>query len=109
MQQGAFLMLLRVKEETSEELAGFVSACRGAMQAPPPGLTADLDWSSYAGKRHQHPWFILSILLLAQAGYRIFIHGCDGHTQGRLYTETGKYAWGGFVVRVTFSSEPAQE
>ena len=87
LQQGAFLMLLRVKEETSEELAGFVSACRGAMQAPPPGLTADLDWSSYAGKRHQHPWFILSILLLAQAGYRIFIHGCDGHTQGRLYTE----------------------
>lgn len=87
LQLGAFLMLLRVKEETGEELAGFVSASRTAMQAPPPGLSADLDWSSYAGKRHQHPWFILSVLLLAEAGHRVFIHGSDGHTQGRLYTE----------------------
>ena len=28
LQIGAFLMLLRVKEETAEELAGFVQACR---------------------------------------------------------------------------------
>lgn len=27
------------------------------------------------------------MLLLAQAGHRIFVHGSDGHTQGRLYTE----------------------
>jgi len=86
LQQGAFLMLLRVKEETAEELAGFVQACRDSMQAPGP-LHADLDWSSYAGKRHQHPWFILSLLLLASAGYRVFVHGSDGHTPGRLYTE----------------------
>lgn len=86
VQTGAFLMLLRVKEETGEELAGFVQACRNTMIKPPP-LQADLDWSSYAGKRQQHPWFILSILLLAQAGYRVFIHGADGHTPGRLYTE----------------------
>ena len=87
LQMGAFLMLLRVKEETGEELAGFVSACRENMQACPDGLTADLDWSSYAGKKNQHPWFILSILLLVQAGYRVFIHGAKGHTEGRLYTE----------------------
>ncbi|MEH6582170.1 MAG: hypothetical protein V7754_09565, partial [Halioglobus sp.] len=87
MQLGAFLMLLRVKEETGEELAGFVSACRDNMLPRPAALSADLDWSSYAGKKHQHPWFILSILLLTQAGYRVFIHGTDGHTPGRLYTE----------------------
>jgi anthranilate phosphoribosyltransferase len=87
LQLGAFLMLLRVKEETGEELAGFVQACRHHMVAPPAGLGADLDWSSYAGKKHQHPWFILSMLLLAQAGHRVFVHGCDGHTPGRLYTE----------------------
>jgi anthranilate phosphoribosyltransferase len=86
VQTGAFLMLLRVKEETGDELAGFVLACRETMLKPPP-LQVDLDWSSYAGKRHQHPWFILSVLLLAQAGYRVFIHGADGHTPGRLYTE----------------------
>lgn len=87
LQQGAFLMLLRVKEETGEELAGFVQACRDSMVQPPNALHADLDWSSYAGKKHQHPWFILSMLLLAQAGHRVFVHGCDGHTPGRLYTE----------------------
>ena len=87
VQRGAFLMLLRVKEETGEELAGFVEACRDNMVAPPSGLRADLDWSSYAGKKHQHPWFILSVLLLAQAGYRVLLHGSDGHTPGRLYTE----------------------
>ena len=56
--------------------------------ATSPDETGELlDWSSYAGKKHQQPWFILSQLLLAQAGYRLFVHGSDGHTQGRLYTE----------------------
>ena len=91
IQLGAFLMLLRVKEETGEELAGFVQAARACMLPLSTEITfesaPDLDWSSYAGKKHQHPWFILSILLLAQAGYRVFIHGTDGHTPGRLYTE----------------------
>ncbi|RLQ23063.1 glycosyl transferase family protein [Seongchinamella sediminis] len=87
LQLGAFLMLLRVKEETGEELAGFVDACRQEMLAPPDGLAAALDWSSYAGKKHQHPWYLLSMLLLAGAGYRVFVHGGDGHTAGRLYTE----------------------
>jgi anthranilate phosphoribosyltransferase len=87
LQLGAFLMLLRVKEESAEELAGFVLACRDNMVAPPKHLSADLDWSSYAGKKHQHPWFILSILLLAEAGHRVFIHGSAGHTADRLYTE----------------------
>lgn len=87
VQLGAFLMLLRVKEETGEELAGFVEACRHQMITPPSALRADLDWSCYAGKKNQHPWFILSMLLLVQAGYRVFIHGADGHTPDRLYTE----------------------
>lgn len=80
-------MLLRVKEETPQELAGFVQACRENMAAPPQSLRADLDWSCYAGKKHQHPWFILSMLLVAQAGHRIFVHGSKGHTPGRLYAE----------------------
>jgi anthranilate phosphoribosyltransferase len=87
LQVGAFLMLLRVKEESPEELAGFVEACREVMVAPPDGLRADLDWSSYAGKKHQHPWYVLSMLLLAGAGYRVLVHGSRGHTAGRLYTE----------------------
>ncbi len=87
LQLGAFLMLLRVKEETGEELAGFVEASREAMTKPATTLTADLDWSSYAGKKHQHPWYLLTLLMLSGAGYRVFLHGSDGHTAGRLYTE----------------------
>jgi anthranilate phosphoribosyltransferase len=87
LQLGAFLMLLRVKEETAEELAGFILACRDQMVCPPIGLSADLDWSSYAGKKHQHPWYVLAILLLAQSGLRVFVHGSAGTTPGRLYTQ----------------------
>ena len=86
IQLGAFLMLMRVKEETSEELAGFVAAARESFQFS-PGVKVDLDWSSYAGKRRHLPWFLLSTLLLAENGIKVFMHGAGGHTQGRLYTE----------------------
>lgn len=87
VQLGAFLMLLRVKEETPEELAGFVEAARTWIQARrPDGLTVDLDWSSYAGKRKHYPWFLLAVKLLVQQGIRIFMHGAEGHTLNRLYT-----------------------
>ncbi len=86
IQLGAFLMLMRVKEETCEELAGFVSAAKESF-AFKPGLHVDLDWSSYAGKRRHLPWFLLSTLLLAENGIKVFMHGAGGHTQGRLYTE----------------------
>ena len=87
LQLGAFLMLLRVKEESPDELAGFVTACREAMTQFPAGTVADLDWSSYAGKKAQQPWYLLSALLLADNGVRVAMHGADGHTAGRLYTE----------------------
>jgi anthranilate phosphoribosyltransferase len=86
VQIGAFLMLLRVKEESCEELAGFVQAARDHIKAP-SSLPIDLDWSSYAGKKKQLPWFLLSCFLLADNGIRIYMHGAAGHTQGRLYTE----------------------
>lgn len=86
VQLGAFLMLLRVKEESPEELSGFVKAVQAHINVP-NSIKVDLDWSSYAGKRRHLPWFIFSILLLNQAGYKIFIHGASGHTHNRLYTE----------------------
>lgn len=86
LQIGAFLMLIRVKEETPEELSGFVKAVNAFSHAP-SDLNVDLDWSSYAGKRRHPPWFIFSIMLLAEAGYRVLIHGASGHTTNRLYTE----------------------
>lgn len=87
IQLGAFLMLMRVKEETSEELAGFVQAARESFIIPEQTIKIDLDWSSYAGKRRHLPWFILSAFLLAENGIRIFMHGARGHTRERIYTK----------------------
>lgn len=85
VQVGAFLMLLRVKEESAEELAGFVEASRQHIAAP-RDIQVDLDWSSYAGKLRQLPWYLVAALALAHSGVRVFMHGASGHTAGRLYT-----------------------
>ncbi len=85
-QLGAFLMLLRVKEETPEEVAGFVKAVKETFVLPSDAVQVDLDWSSYAGKRRHLPWFLLSTLLLADSGVKVFMHGAEGHTAGRIYT-----------------------
>jgi anthranilate phosphoribosyltransferase len=85
VQLGAFLMLLRVKEESYQELAGFVRAVRDTVSAP--SIPVDLDWASYAGKRRQLPWYLLAALALADSGARIFMHGAAGHTAERVYSE----------------------
>lgn len=88
VQLGAFMMLLRVKEENAEELAGFTQAAKNHIQASIPKIIkADLDWSSYAGKRRQLPWYILSCLTLADNGIKIFMHGANAHTANRIYTQ----------------------
>jgi anthranilate phosphoribosyltransferase len=87
IQLGAFLMLMRVKEETPEELAGFVQAVRESFKAGDTQKPADLDWSTYAGKRRHLPWYLLSALLLAENGVKVFMHGAKGPAAGRLYTE----------------------
>lgn len=85
VQLGAFLMLLRVKEESVDELVGFVQATKDQLNFKP--LHVDLDWSSYAGKRKHFPWFLLSALTLAHHGYKVVMHGAAGHTINRVYTE----------------------
>ena len=85
VQLGAFLMLLRVKEESVDELTGFVQATKDQLNFQ--SLDVDLDCSSYAGKRKHFPWFLLSALTLAKHGYTIVMHGASGHTINRVYTE----------------------
>lgn len=84
-QLGAFLMLLRHKEESAEEMAGFTEAVRERLQAP--SIPVDLDWPSYAGKKRHLLWFLLAAKALAASGVRIVLHGGGAHTAGRLYTE----------------------
>jgi len=92
VQLGAFLMLMRVKEEEPEEVAGMIQALRERLVAGLPA--ADLDWPSYAGKRRHLPWYLLSVLLLARNGVRVFMHGSSGHTAGRIYTDQALAALG---------------
>ena len=83
---GAFLMLLRLKEETPEEIAGFVLGARDTLDLPETLPRVHFDWSSYAGKRVQLPWYLLSVMALVGAGFRVVMHGTEGHTPGRVYS-----------------------
>ncbi len=84
-QLGAFLMLLRHKEESAAELAGFTEAVRERLDAP--RIALDIDWPSYAGKKRHLPWYLLAAKCLAGNGVRILMHGGGAHTAGRLYSE----------------------
>jgi len=73
---GAVLMLLRMKGETADEIAGLADAARGSCPTLPD---AALDWPSYAaGRTRALPWFLLSARLVAEAGYPVILHGWNG-------------------------------
>ena len=77
VQLGAMLLVLRYRTETAGELAGFVRAARARLGMP-SGLSADLDWPSYADRHKQLPYFLLAARLLRDQGVRILIHGISG-------------------------------
>ncbi|GGF70558.1 glycosyl transferase family protein [Alteromonas lipolytica] len=84
-QAGAFLMLLRMQEESVDELCGFIAACRKRLSAQLSALNASVDIGCYAGKRRQLPWYLLSAALLAKAGYRVCLHGASEPGSQRFY------------------------
>lgn len=70
---GALLMVLRVRGETADEVAGFARGMQGAMPALPP---VDLDWPTYAaGRTRGLPWYLLAARLVAMTGARVLVHG----------------------------------
>ncbi|GLQ05288.1 glycosyl transferase family protein [Sneathiella chinensis] len=94
LQVGAFLMLLRRKGETAEELAGMAAAVRAdAGCRTAPGI-ADYDWPSYADRHRQQPWFILAAILLADQGHKILMHGIEGYADGLAPTRPGLRLFG---------------
>lgn len=107
VQLGAFLMLLRVKEESATELSGFVKATKQFEKFPQLSAKPDIDWSSYAGKRRHLPWYLFSVFLLAENNFRVFMHGATGHTIDRLYTED-VFKQLGLAVANDWTSVPAQ-
>jgi anthranilate phosphoribosyltransferase len=75
---GALLMVMRLRGETAEEIAGFTAALRAQVSGALP--QADLDWPSYAaGRSRGAPLFLLAARLVGQAGYRVSMHGWNSH------------------------------
>lgn len=75
---GALLMVLRLRGETDAEIAGFTQALRDHVAIVLP--KADLDWPCYAaGRTRGAPLFLLSARLVADAGYRVALHGWNSH------------------------------
>ena len=78
---GAMLMLLRMKGETAEEIAGFVTAARASLPDW-AGTKPALDWPSYAaGRTRGLPWFLLAAKLVARAGFPVLLHGWNSDQQ----------------------------
>jgi len=75
---GALLMVMRLRGETAEEIAGFTAALRAHVSGKLP--QADLDWPSYAaGRSRGAPLFLLAARLVGQAGYTVSMHGWNSH------------------------------
>lgn len=73
---GALLMLLRMKGETAEEIAGLAGAAQVAIA---PVGRVDLDWPSYAaGRTRGAPWFLQAARQVAERGHRVLLHGWNG-------------------------------
>lgn len=106
LQIGAFLMLLRMREETPEELAGFLQATRKTLPDQIQEVTdVDIDLSCYAGKRRHLPWLVLASITLAQQGYKVFMHGAQEMQSNRYYLDD---VWRGFNWDTASSPEQAQ-
>lgn len=77
---GALLMVMRLRGEVPEEIAGFTAALRAHVKGKLPH--ADLDWPSYAaGRSRGAPLYLLAARLVAQAGYIVSMHGWNAYQQ----------------------------
>ena len=71
---GAFLVAMRIKEETATELTAFVQVAQEGLNRV-PGPAPMLTISSYAGKRQTFPALIGGACLMAACGVTVGIHG----------------------------------
>lgn len=87
-QLGAFLLLMRANGESQDELIGFVRGLRDYLKLSDLNSKIDLDWAAYAGKWRYPPFFLLSVKLLVENGYKILLHGDAGQFDNRSYVES---------------------
>ncbi len=84
-QMAMLLMLIRVQNETNDEIAGFVKA----FQSRVPNLGADIDWPCYAGKRSTagKPWHLLAAKILAENDFKVLLHGYNDKPSSREHAQ----------------------
>lgn len=77
IQIGALMVAMQYRGVTANELAGMVTAARrGCLPLDQGAPVADLDWPAYRSPRvTTPPWFLMAARLVAQAGYRVALHG----------------------------------
>ena len=78
-QIGGFLVTMRVKEETAEEITGFVQGVRDVMaEFPKPDVEGLVDIAlPYNGKTRNLQTGVAATLVLAAAGVPVLLHGAD--------------------------------
>ncbi|MEQ5774265.1 glycosyl transferase family protein [Thalassospira sp. NFXS8] len=112
IQLGAYLLMLRYRGETPEELAGMIEAVRTIARLEPDDSDVPaachpmLDWPSYAaGRTRGLPWFVLSALLLAQNKVPVLMHGYNSHLVKGVGTEA---AFKALKLPIAMSAEEAR-
>ena len=78
-QIGGFLVTMRVKEETADEIRGFVQGARDVMEPfPKPQVEGLVDIAlPYNGKTRNLQTGVAAVLVLAAAGVPVLLHGAD--------------------------------
>lgn len=84
-QMAMLMMLIRVNNETPQEIAGFVKAFQQGFTP----FNAEIDWPCYAGKRAQtgDPWHVLAAKILADNGHKVLLHGYRNPRSERVHAE----------------------
>lgn len=80
MQASAFFSLIHYRGTAAQELAGMIRASRNHYGLDAThAQRADLDWPAYLSPNSPRaPWFLQAAKLLAQAGYKVALHGSNG-------------------------------
>ncbi|GIU53129.1 glycosyl transferase [Shewanella sp. KT0246] len=86
-QMAAAMMLMRVRGESIEELAGVAAGLKKLVPPQWQSIKADIDWPVYAGKREQLPWLLLAAKTLAKNGKTIILHGDSQSLPHRRHVE----------------------
>lgn len=80
---GALLMVMRLRGEEPQEIAGFTASLRAHVKGMLP--PADLDWPSYAaGRSRGAPLYLLAARLVALSGVRVSMHGYNAYQTATL-------------------------